>query len=127
VASLVLGGQPFHAKFIKNYFAYVLMTNAVVTYAMIKGGPGMGFLAPPLCLWQAMWHSGTLDMDQTSPPRVPPRLCSPALDSDRTLAGILYIENGSKTFKSLHLPLHSSLAAVWVSLGLGYMALRHRR
>ena len=98
MTSLSLRGTPFHVKFVKNYFGFVLSSNLVVTYAMLKlGGGAAAQLAAPVCLWQAAFH-----------------------------ISVLYVENGSRTYKSLHLPLHTGPAALWGFLGLGVLASRHR-
>ena len=77
---------------------FVLTSNAVVTYAMLASDAAAAVLAAPACLWQLTFH-----------------------------LGVIYIENGSETWKSLHLPLHTTLGSVWACLGLGYLALKYKR
>lgn len=103
---------------------FVLTSNAVVTYGMIKGGAAVAaVLAAPVCLWQSLFHCGILYIESGS--KVRNRHDVPwTRRAARQTAHAAPSFRAAQTYKELHLPLHAGLAALWACLGVGVLTLK---
>ena len=87
VKSLSFGFGPWHSKFIRVYFFYVLSSNTLVTYVWCCGDENLRRLvAVPICAWNILFQLGPF-----------------------------YAEYGGPTFRSRQLPEHGTFILLWIA------------